>query len=234
MTISIQNIITETLKNSSWVTFFLVFWGGAVLSLSSCTIARIPIVVGYIGGIAANRKRAFILTLSFVFALVLSYTLLGIIFGLISGVMGRMISWSRYFYYFLGALALFIGVQMAGLINLGMSSLQCTTRKPKRMGIFGAFLFGILFTVFEAPTCPVCGPVLFIMASMTFVKGKILYAVLVFFTFALGQSFPILLIGTFTSIVKYLSPKIHKIEPWVEIIAGNILIILGIYLFITG
>lgn len=230
MNTSFQQIITETLQNTSWLTFFIVFWIGATLSFSSCTVARIPIVVGYIGGLATSKKRAFILTLSFVSAMILSYTTLGILFGLASGMMGHMIRWSKYFYYLIGGFALLIGIQTAGLVNFKLPHFhRIETLKRKRVGILGAFLFGIIFTVFEAPTCPCCGPVLFIIASLIFIKGNILYAILIFFAYALGQSFPILLIGSFTSIVKYINPRIHEIEPWIKFLGGTILITLGIY-----
>ena len=230
MNTSFQQIIAETLQNTSWLTLLIVFWIGATLSFTSCTIARIPIVVGYIGGMATSKKRAFILTLSFVSALILSYTTLGILFGLVSGVMGHMIRWSRYFYYLIGGLAFFIGIHLAGLVNFKLPHFhRVEALKRKKLGILGAFLFGIIFTIFEAPTCPCCGPVLFIIASLIFIKGNILYAILIFFVYALGQSFPILLIGSFTSIVKYINPKIHKIEGWIKFLGGTILIVLGIY-----
>ncbi len=236
MGITIQETIIRTLENGGWLTFFVIFWSGALLSLSSCTIVRIPVVIGYVGGVATSKKRAVLLTFSFVSALVLSYTCLGVLFGLVSSLMIDMIKWSRYLYYLIGTLALVIGLRMAGLVNFGL--LPAGEHKmPKFRGprtVLGAFLFGITFAIFEAPTCPCCGPVLFMMASLTFAKGKIFYAVLVFLAYALGQSFPILMIGSFTSIMKYISPKVERIEGALRIIGGNILIVLAIYFFLVG
>lgn len=235
MNTTIQQAIIEILRSTSWLTLLIVFWSGALLSMSSCTIVRIPIVVGYIGGMATSKKRAFLLTVSFVVALVLSYTSLGILFGLIGGLLGYMIKWGRYFYYFIGGLALFIGLQIAGLMNFKIFRFDKLKEwKPQKRGLLGAFLFGVIFAIFEAPTCPCCGPVLFIIASLTFVKGKIFYAILIFFIYALGQSLPIFLIGSFTGIVKYISPKIHRIEVWVKLFGGDILIVLAIYFFMVG
>lgn len=232
---SVQETITKALQNGSWLTFFMVFWGGAILSMSSCTIVRVPVVIGYIGGVATSKKKAILLTLSFVFALVLSYTFLGVLFGIIGSLMDSMIKYSQYFYYLIGSLALFIGIQMTGLIDFGLfRSEKLKALEPKRAGLLGAFLFGIVFAIFEAPTCPCCGPVLFIIAGLTFAKGKILYAILIFLTYALGQSFPILLIGSFTSIVKYISPAVHRMQEAIKVIGGNILIALAVYFFLVG
>ena len=73
-----------------------------------------------------------------------------------------------------------------------------------------------------------------IIASLTFFKGKVFYGVIMFFVYALGQSFPILLIGAFTSIVKFGMPRIHNFERLVKFIGGVILIIAGIYCLIVG
>ena len=230
-----QQTIIQALEHGGWLTFFIIFWSGAILSFSSCTIVRIPIVIGYIGGVATSKKRALFLTFSFVLALVLSYTCLGVIFGLASGLLTNMIRWSKYFYYLIGALALIIGIHMTGLADFGLLRVgKCRMPETKKRGLLGAFLFGIVFAIFEAPTCPCCGPILFIIAGITFSKGRILYAMLVFLTYALGQSLPILLIGSFTGIVKYISPKVEKIEGAIKVVGGNILIVLALYFFLVG
>ena len=230
-----QQTIIQALERGGWFTFFIIFWSGAILSFSSCTIVRIPIVMGYIGGVATSKKRALFLTFSFVLALVLSYICLGVIFGLASGLLTNMIRWSKYFYYLIGTLALIIGIHMTGLADFELLRVgKCIIPETKKRGLLGAFLFGIVFAIFEAPTCPCCGPILFIIAGITFSKGRILYAILVFLTYALGQSLPILLIGSFTGIVKYISPKVEKIEGAIKVVGGNILIVLALYFFLVG
>lgn len=231
----IQQFVTEALKNSSWITVFLVFWAGAVSSLASCTIIRIPIVAGYVGAYAENKKKAFLLVLSFSSALIVSYTILGVLFGIAGRLIFRAINWDRYVYYFLGFLLLIIGLSLTGFIHFKFLHLhKYKIWHPHRMGVLGAFLFGIIFAIFEAPACPCCGPVLFIIASLTFVQGKIFFAIILFFFYALGQSFPILLIGIFTGIIKYISPKIALIEGWIKMLAGDFMIIVALFFFLLG
>ncbi|MFA5147813.1 MAG: sulfite exporter TauE/SafE family protein, partial [Candidatus Omnitrophota bacterium] len=112
----IQTILNAVNERSLW-TFAVVFWAAAILSLASCTIVRIPVVIGLIGG-ADSKKKAFMVTMSFVAALVLSYTLLGVLLGTIGTLAAKMMGMSRYFYYLAGAAVLFVGVQMAGLIRI--------------------------------------------------------------------------------------------------------------------
>lgn len=55
MNTDIQQAIIQTLQSTSWLAFFIVFWRGAILSVNSCTIIRIPIVIGYVGGMDAFK-----------------------------------------------------------------------------------------------------------------------------------------------------------------------------------
>lgn len=234
MNTDIQTIIAAVKEQSLW-TFVVVFWAAAVLSLVSCTIVRIPVVIGLIGGAADSKKKAFLLTLSFVSALVISYTLLGVLLSLVGTLAMHMMRISRYSYYLAGALVLFVGVQIAGLIKFRF--LEGTLSKIfdiRQRGIAGAFIFGFIFVLFEAPTCPVCGPFLLVIASLGIFRDNILYAVLLFLTYALGQSLPIIMVGVFSGIVKYIQPKVEAIERAASVIGGNILIALGILLFILG
>ncbi len=105
-------VITQIIKEGSPWTFVVVFWAAAVLSLASCTIVRIPVIVGLIGGVSTSKKKAFLLTLSFVSALVLSYTVMGVMFSLIGSLAGHMMKLSRYFYYLAAIIVLPVGLQI--------------------------------------------------------------------------------------------------------------------------
>ena len=92
-----------------------------------------------------------------------------------------------------------------------------------------AFIFGMLFAFLEMPACPCCGAVLLLIASLIAIKGSLLYSG-VFFSFALGQSVPILVIGFSTSILKHVLPKTQHLEGIISFVVGNILIVSGVFL----
>jgi len=234
MTFDTPTVTTIIKQGSPW-TLFIVFWAAAVLSLASCTIVRIPALIGLIGGASDSKKKAFLLTLSFVAALVLSYTLMGVSFALISGLAPRMMRLSRFFYYLTAIIVLPIGLQMAGLVKFKFfEDLFSRVFQLRYSGMLGAFLFGLVFVLFEAPTCPVCGPFLLVIASLGIIKKNFFYCVLLFFVYALGQAFPIILFGVFSGIIKYIHPKVEMVERVASIIGGNIFILLAIFLFILG
>jgi len=80
------------------------------------------------------------------------------------------------------------------------------------------------------PACPCCGAVLLLIASLIAIKGSLLYSGVVFFSFALGQSLPILIIGFSSGLLKRLLPKTQNLEGIISFGVGNILIVSGIFL----
>ena len=112
-----RQAILDAVQNFSWITYVLVFFGASVLSMGSCTLARIPVVVGYVGGTATSRKRAFYITLSFVAGLVLTYTCIGVLLGTVAAMTQHLVRWSTLLYYLIGAVAIFIGLYLLGFLR---------------------------------------------------------------------------------------------------------------------
>lgn len=229
---NIQNLIIQTLKEGSLFAFLFVFLGAALLSFSSCTLIRIPIVLGYIGGISSSKKTSFNILLGFVMGLVITYTSLGILLGLGAHFLYTSVRLTTYFYFACGLLLLVIGLALLGFLPfLNLSRIRCKIKQKefKKVNFFTALILGIIFAFFEAPVCPCCGPMLLVIASLVFVKGKISYAILIFFIYALGQSLPIFLIGLSGGVLKFALPHLETLEAYVQAISGTLLFCVGIY-----
>lgn len=238
MILTIQKFLIE----SPGLAIFVVFWAGALASLSSCTLIRIPIVVGLVAGASDSRKKSLCVTFSFVTGIIVSYTVLGLLLGFIGTLASGLLQVSKYIFCALGIVMLCIGISVSGLIKSKKHASGChinsgLNNKLKGIsngGYFGAFLFGITFAFLEMPACPCCGSVLFVIAGLVVIKNSFFYSIVIFFSFALGQSFPILLIGSSTGLVKNLSPRLKKFEGYIKLISGNILIVMGIYFLIIA
>jgi cytochrome c biogenesis protein CcdA len=231
MNFDIQRFLIE----SPFLAIFIVFIAGSIASLSSCTLVRIPVVFSYIVGYSNSRRRAIFLLIFFVLGLILSYTVLGILLGIAGNFASKLITTSKYIFWVLGGLLIIAGIFLSGLFRLRSLHFHVhISEKFKNTNLFGAFVFGIVLALLEMPSCPCCAPVLLIIASTVFVSGSYLYAILVFISFAIGQSIPTLLIGTSTALVKYLTPRIQKFETYIRLVAGNILIIIGVYFVIIA
>ena len=228
---SIEKVIT----NTPFVAIFIVFWAGAIASMCSCTLVRITVVCGYVASASRSKKKAVLITLFFTSGLIVSYTILGVLFGFIAHFSGTLIKASKYIYWLFGGILVISGLFLSELISLkGMKHNSPAQYKFKNAGYFGAFIFGIVFALLEMPACPCCSSILLIIASVVALKGSILYSLIIFLSFAIGQSFPILLIGSSTGLIKYLSPKMQRFEGWIVLISGNILIVLGICFIIIA
>ena len=223
------------LAESPFLAIFVAFWVGAIASLGSCTLIRLPIVLGYVAGTSDSRRRSIFLTVLFVLGCILSYTALGAFFGFIGNMAVRLVQISKYVFWGLGIILLFMGLLVSGLISLkNLSSHFHIRNRFKNASYMGAFIFGIIFALLEMPACPCCGAILLIIAGTVIAKGSPLYSMTIFMSFAIGQSIPILLIGSSTSLIKYLTPRISRFEGYVKLAAGNILMVLGIYFLVAA
>jgi len=225
----IQNIL---LRGSMFEVLMAVAFAGAVASLSSCTIARLPVLLGLVSTKSQIKHRGFYLSIAFSCGLIISYTFIGILFGAIAHMASKLVAISEYLYYVLGILMIIGGLFFAGLISFGNGGINkhCETAVKSVKTLPSAFIFGMLFAFLEMPACPCCGAVLLLIASLIAIKGNLIYSGIVFFSFALGQSLPILVIGFSTSFLKNLLPKTQHLEGVISFCVGNILIVSGIFL----
>ena len=234
---TIDKVIAES---PAWA-LMVVFSIGAIASVSSCTVVRLPIVMGCVAGSGTSKKRGLILTALFSLGLVLSYVLLGSITAFMGGLIHKFLVFNKYIFWFLGVVLFVAGVWVSGLLSLRSLSDQCQAvgGRLQKGGLVGALLLGILFGLLEIPACPCCGGGLLVLAGVVVTKNLSFYGLLVFASFALGQSVPVLVVGILTGLVKpdlirRVRTQMCSIEQRVQLIAGNVLMVLGIYLIVVG
>ncbi|WP_190014736.1 cytochrome c biogenesis CcdA family protein [Geosporobacter subterraneus] len=205
-----------------WLTLAAVFGTGTLSGLSPCTLPTIMLVMGYVGGTEQNTKwRSFQISLSFVLGIAVTLSLLGGIAGTVGGVFLNI----GLLNYILAAIVIIMGLWMLDVIDLGMKQFSFFTPK-KGSGNLGAFLLGLPFGILASPcTTPILGGVLAYAAS----KGSSLYGFILLFIYAIGRSIPILIVGTFTGLIKNLS-VLDRFQKPIKVIGGIILILLGMYL----
>ena len=230
----IQNLLL--LEHSLPAVLAGIAFVGILASLSSCTIVRLPVIWGYITVAGESRRRSVLLSLSFACGLIAVYTLLGFALGFVSNLTGKLLRISQYLYLILGIVLLIMGIIFAGLIPVkqGWFHDRCDTAIKRTKTIHSAFIFGVLFAFLETPACPACGAALMVIGSLVVMKGSWLYSSLVFISFAIGQSIPVLVLGFSTSMFKRLTSKTARIENVMSFAAGNILIVLGFILMMLA
>lgn len=207
------------------IAFGAVFLAGIISSASPCVLATIPLVVGYVGGYAdGDRRKAFLYSVAFILGLSLTFTAFGAAAGMLGTMFGMIGGW---WYAALGLVAVAMGLQMLGLYQLRLPF--HVEVKPKRKGIFGAFLLGLFFGIVSSPCAT---PVLVVILTLVAGKGEVAYGTSLLFVYAVGHCMLMLLAGTFTGFVEaFVKAKgVRNFSEWSKRIGGAIISCVGLYL----
>lgn len=226
---SLVEIITAQLKNFSIFAPILALIGGILTSISPCSLASIPLVVGYMTGTGENNtKRAFKISLVFSLGMAITYTALGVAAALLSKIFNQS---GKTWYIFLGIVMVLMALQTWEVVNIVPS--KVLTNKSGRKGYVGALIVGIMAGLFSSPcSTPILVTLLAVVAS----KGSLAWGILLFLLYSIGNSILIVVAGTSAGFVgNVMSNKSYgKISNIVRIIFGIIILLMGLYFLYIG
>ena len=184
---------------SFWLIISFFFGAGLLLALTPCVFPMIPILSGIIVGRGhkITRMHAFILSLSYVLGMAITYATAGVIAGL----SGDLISNALQTPWVLGSFAavfVLLSLSMFGFYELQLpsswqSKLSDTSNRLHGGHLSGVFAMGALSAVIMGPcvAAPLAGALLYIGQTHDAVLGGV-----ALFTLAMGMGAPLLLIGT--------------------------------------
>ncbi len=223
------NHLSQSLSENPLLAYLGVFIGGILTSSNPCVLATIPLVIGYVGGYSeGDRRKALLYSLTFIFGLSITFTILGAIASLMGGLFGMI---NQTWYFIVGGVAIAIGLHLIGLFEWNIP--VPVHLQPKQKGLLGAFLLGLLFGIISSPCAT---PVLVLVLTIVASKGELAYGVSLLFIYALGHCVLIFLAGTATGFVENFvkSKGISNLTTWGKRVGGLIVIFVGIYLFYLG
>ena len=226
----LMDSLGDLIQNSPLIAIAIAFLGGLAASFTPCVYPMIPVTVGYIGASSSNsRSKAFMLSITYVFGMAVTYAALGA-FAALTGRWFGQISTNPWIYLFAGNVFLLLGLAMLGVFELQIPFVtkRLNSVSSNKKGLVGAFLVGLTTGTIAAPcTAPVLGVILTFVAA----KQNIMYGMLLLFSFSLGMGTLFVVIGTFTGILASL-PKsgawmvhVKKIFGWLILIAAEYFII---------
>jgi thiol:disulfide interchange protein DsbD len=216
--ISEQDRLSAMILNGNLFIVMLTFMGlGLLLAFTPCVLPMVPILSGIIAGQGTNvtTSRAFLLSLTFVLGMAITYTLAGAAFAAMGGQIQAALQKP---WIIVGVSTLFVAlaVSMFGVYELQMpAALQtrmAAISKSQRSGtFFGTAIMGVLSALIVT-TC-VAPP---LVASMTVIAkaGDVTRGALSLFSMSIGMGIPLLVIGT--SAGRWLP----KAGPWMDAIKG--------------
>lgn len=197
--ISEQDAIANSLQTSSISFIILSFFGfGILLSLTPCIFPMIPILSSIIvsQGESMTTKKSFILSLVYVLAMSVAYTIAGVLAGLFGSNLQAAFQNSWVISTF-SLIFVLLAFSMFGFYNIQLPSfLQfAVTKKSDQMqghGVFGVAIMGFLSALIVGPcvAAPLAGALIYIGQS-----GDAFLGGLALFFMSLGMGLPLILIG---------------------------------------
>jgi thiol:disulfide interchange protein DsbD len=200
------------------------YLGGLLTSFTPCVYPMIPIVVGVIGVRTSQSKfQAFLLSLCYVFGLSVVYTSLGIISALTGSLFGQ-ISTSPLMNLIMANVLFLFSLSMFGLFEIKMPTFL-RPRVGEGKGLLTAFIVGASSGFVAVPcTAPVLGTLLVYVGD----TQNVVLGIFLMFSFALGMSTLLVVIGTFAGAVAVL-PKSGKWLMSVKVLLGILVLVMAEY-----
>lgn len=181
----------------------LLFAAGLALTFTPCVLPMVPILTGMVlGRTDIDRTRAFILSLSYVLGMALTFALVGALIGLFGAALNIQARLQSP--WVLGTFAAFFVLFALAMFDLYQMRLPTFIREPaERLGsrtrggsVPGAAAMGVLSSLVVSPciSAPLAGALVYISAT-----GDAIGGALQLFALALGMGVPLILVAMFGS-----------------------------------
>ncbi|MGR9000340.1 MAG: protein-disulfide reductase DsbD [Gammaproteobacteria bacterium] len=229
--ISEQNRIAASLKTGSVWLIALSFLGfGILLAFTPCVFPMLPILSGIIVGQGSNLNthRAFWLSLSYVLASALTYTVFGVLAGLFGSNLQVLFQEPWVIMTFSGVFVL-LALSMLGSFQFQIpafiqTKIMAISSKQRGGNPLGAVIMGILSALAIGPcvTAPLTGALIYIGQT-----GDAYLGGLALFALGIGMGIPLIIAGTYAG---KLLPKAGAWMAITKVIFGMGLLAVAVWL----
>lgn len=190
---------SQALSKGYFWAFLFVFVGGILTSFTPCVYPLIPITVSVFGASeSVGRLRSFLLSITYVMGIALTYSILGVAVASTGAVFGQIMADPRVMLPVCGIL-IALGLSMLGVFELRIPyALQNRLNNVGGAGFAGAFAMGTVAGIIAAPcTGPALGAVLSYVAT----TESVFLGFWLLLTYALGMGLLFIVIGTFSGVI---------------------------------
>ncbi len=169
----------------------------------------------------------FLSSLFFVFG----FSVIFILLGASATTVGKYIfTNSKVFSQIGGTLIILLGLVTAGIIDIPFLKYEKRVHmKSNSLGLFGAFLVGIVFALGWSPCI---GPILAAILAMASQQKSVWKGILMLSVFSAGLAIPFLLVSIALNPFLKVMAKIRRYMEVVELVAGKMLVVMGMMLFL--
>ena len=190
------DLISDTIKNSGLfviVATFFVF--GILLSLTPCVFPMIPIISGVIisQGEGLTTKKAFALSVVYVLAMAVAYTIAGVLAGLFGSNLQAALQTPWVVYSFAGVFVA-LALSMFGFYELKLPDaiVSRASQNSSKSGFIGVAIMGFLSALIVGPcvAAPLAGALVYIGQT-----GDAFLGAIALFSMSIGMGLPLILVG---------------------------------------
>lgn len=238
---------------------FIAFLAGVLSIASPCILPIIPSFIGYITGVSLStpyqglspkelRLKLLLNTISFA----VGFSLIFLLFGAVIGLIGETLVLNRPIFQKIGGVIIILfGLQLTGIFQFkalvkekrfelpeGFKKLSYNAERSecayKPSGfceakhLIRSFFTGIFFAFGWAPCY---GPIVGAIFTLAAAQASFPQSLLLFFFYSLGFLLPLIILSLMVASAGKLLKKFQKAARYSSIIAGILVIILGVLLF---
>ena len=198
---NLVQVFSDTSSSAWYLLLAGSFLGGVIASISPCSLAMIPLIIGYVGGYSKETPfRTFLQLLCFIFGTAIVFTLIGIACALTGNVFASAMG--GYFTVIIASLLLVMGLKLLNILDFDTPTIIKSMPTNSTNSIFlYPILLGITFALAGTPCST---PILAGIMAFAAIGKNLSLAILMLFLFALGQGVILILAGLFTSSLKNL------------------------------
>ncbi len=194
-----QQLTADIADNPMWLTVLKFLGFGLLLSLTPCVFPMIPILSSLIVGQKnPSTSRAFVLSLTYVLAMALTYTIVGVVAGLAGANLQAMFQ-KPWIIISFSVVFVLLALSMFGYYELQLpakwqNKLSSISNKQKGGSLLGVAVMGFLSALIVGPCVapPLAAAVIYISTEQS---GAVLGG-LALFAMSMGMGLPLIAIGT--------------------------------------
>ncbi|MEA2100672.1 MAG: protein-disulfide reductase DsbD [Campylobacterota bacterium] len=194
--ISESDAIADTIKKGSLIVILLTFLGfGLLLALTPCVFPMIPIISGVIisQGKGITTRKALMLSIVYVLAMAVAYTIAGVLAGLFGANLQAALQTPWVIYSF-SAVFVVLAFSMFGFYELKLpdSLVAKVSSNGNRGGYIGVAIMGFLSALIVGPcvAAPLAGALVYIGQT-----GDAILGGMALFAMSIGMGLPLIAVG---------------------------------------
>ena len=224
---NLVQVFSNTNQATWYILLFTSFIGGVLASLSPCSLAMLPLIIGYVGGYSKETPFKTLLQLSsFILGTAIVFTVIGVVCAITGKVFAS--AFGAYFTLLVASLLMVMGLKLLDVLDFGMPTFIKSIPSNNTNSVFlYPLLIGILFALAGTPCST---PILAGIMAFAAIGKNIYLAILMLFLFALGQGVILILAGLFTSSIKSMQ-FLSRFTEFLLKISGLLLVGVALYLY---